>query len=74
MKKTLSAFICIVILILSVTASVPSAFAASYSGKCGDTLTWSLDTFKGVLTVEGSGKCMTTPPPTTRSGTDTKII
>lgn len=56
MKKTLSAFICIVILILSVTASVPSAFAASYSGKCGDALTWGLDTFKGVLTVEGSGK------------------
>ena len=56
MKKTLSAFICIVILILSVTASVPSAFAASYSGKCGDALTWSLDTYKGVLTVEGSGK------------------
>ena len=56
MKKTLSAFICIVILILSVTASVPSAFAASYSGRCGDALTWSLDTFKGILSVEGSGK------------------
>ena len=31
------------------------ADAAAYSGKCGDNLTWSLDTDTGVLTVSGTG-------------------
>lgn len=56
MKKTLSLIICFIIALLSVTSSVPCAFAASYNGKCGDALIWSLDTFKGVLTVEGDGE------------------
>ena len=29
--------------------------AAAYSGKCGDNLTWSLDTDTGVLTISGTG-------------------
>ena len=29
--------------------------AATYSGKCGDNLTWSLDTDTGVLTISGTG-------------------
>ena len=31
------------------------ADAATYSGKCGDNLTWSLDTDTGVLTISGTG-------------------
>ena len=31
------------------------ADAAAYSGKCGDNLTWSLDTDIGVLTISGTG-------------------
>ena len=31
------------------------ADAAAYSGKCGDNLTWSLDTDTGVLTISGTG-------------------
>ncbi len=32
-----------------------NAEAASYSGTCGDNLTWSLDTVTGVLTISGTG-------------------
>ena len=31
------------------------ADAEAYSGKCGDNLTWSLDTDTGVLTISGTG-------------------
>ncbi|MCC8072634.1 MAG: leucine-rich repeat domain-containing protein, partial [Clostridiales bacterium] len=55
MKKALSIFLSVVML-LSITAGIDfSAYAASYSGTCGDNLTWSLDTDTGVLTIDGSG-------------------
>ncbi|MCC8073967.1 MAG: leucine-rich repeat domain-containing protein, partial [Clostridiales bacterium] len=55
MKKFISLFLSLVML-LSITAGIDfSAYAASYSGTCGDNLTWSLDTDTGVLTIDGSG-------------------
>ncbi len=45
-------------LFLSILLSVvflPTAFAADYSGKCGENLTWSLDVNTGVLTISGTG-------------------
>ena len=32
-----------------------TAFARTYSGDCGDNVTWSLNTNTGVLTISGSG-------------------
>ncbi len=34
---------------------VPDTVTATYSGTCGDNLTWSLDTFTGVLSIDGTG-------------------
>ena len=32
-----------------------SLFASTYSGTCGDNLTWTLDTESGILTISGTG-------------------
>ncbi len=42
-------------LFLAFAASVGTLFAETYSGICGDNLTWTLDTETGVFTVSGSG-------------------
>ncbi|MCC8072753.1 MAG: leucine-rich repeat protein, partial [Clostridiales bacterium] len=55
MKKFISLFLSIAML-LSITAGIDfSAYADTYSGTCGDNLIWSLDTDTGVLTISGSG-------------------
>ena len=43
-------------LLLALVASVGTMFAEVYSGKCGDNLTWTLNTQDSTLTIEGSGK------------------
>ncbi len=55
MKKMLSIFLAVAILVCTLPLSALTASAASYSGSCGDNLTWSLDTGSGVLTISGSG-------------------
>ncbi len=55
MKKLLSILMCFVLIVSTLTfVSIPAS-AASYSGTCGDDLTWSLDTSTGVLEITGSG-------------------
>ena len=54
-KKALSLIICFIVLISTLAATGMTLSAASYSGKCGDNLTWSLDTSTGVLNITGTG-------------------
>ncbi len=42
-------------LLIAVMASVGMSFAETYSGSCGENLTWSLNTEDGVLTISGTG-------------------
>lgn len=53
LRKVLSVVLTMVIL-MSVLTVVPSVSAAAVSGKCGDNVTWSLDS--GELTISGTGK------------------
>ncbi len=55
MKKILSIFLVVAILVCALPLSALTASAASYSGSCGDNVNWSLDTDTGVLTISGSG-------------------
>ena len=43
-------------LLLAIMASIGTMFAEVYSGKCGDSLTWSLNTEDSTLVIEGSGE------------------
>ena len=52
MKKLFSLFICIFVL---ATLSVMTASAETYSGECGENVTWTVDTDTGVLTISGEG-------------------
>lgn len=53
--KLLSGFMS-VIMLLSITAGLNfTAYAASYSGKCGNDIVWSLDTETGELELNGTG-------------------
>ncbi len=54
-KRTLSVVMITVMLIPLLSATGITVSAATYSGKCGDNLTWSLDTTTGVLNITGSG-------------------
>ncbi len=54
-KKLLSILLAVALLITTLPLSVITVSAESYSGTCGDNLTWSLDTETGVLDIEGSG-------------------
>lgn len=54
-KRTLSLIICIIVLISSFTATALTLNAATYTGSCGDSVIWTLDTATGVLTVSGDG-------------------
>ena len=49
MRKKLFTFL------LAIVASMGTLFAANNSGTCGATLTWSLNTSTGVLTISGTG-------------------
>ncbi|MCD7796747.1 MAG: leucine-rich repeat domain-containing protein [Clostridiales bacterium] len=54
-KKFLSLFLSLAIL-CTITAGLDlTAFADTYSGTCGDSVTWSFDTDTGELTISGSG-------------------
>lgn len=55
MKKALSLFLSLITVFLIVTVSVPVAFAAEYSGACGNGVYWILDTYSGELVISGSG-------------------
>ncbi|MBR6917224.1 MAG: leucine-rich repeat protein, partial [Clostridia bacterium] len=56
MKKIISFILC-AIMLLSVVSYFPSvSFAAVYSGSCGASLKWSLDTATGVLSITGRGR------------------
>ena len=54
-KKALSLFLSLVMLFSITTGLDFSAYAQTYSGTCGDNVTWSLDTSTGQLTISGSG-------------------
>ena len=65
-KRSIAIFLCVVMTLTAAPLSgfvgleLPSLFnfeaeAASYSGKCGDNLYWSLDTETGVLNITGTG-------------------
>lgn len=56
MKKAVSAFLVIIMIFTVLTISTPVAFAASYSGECGEDFVWELDTYTGTLTVAGFGE------------------
>lgn len=49
------AFSFVLLCICIVAFCVISASAATYSGKCGDNLTYTLNTNTGVLTISGTG-------------------
>ena len=56
MKKVISLFLSITMLLSIVSVVDFSAFAAVKTGKCGDNVKYSLDTSTGVLTISGTGE------------------
>ena len=57
--KRCAAFLAAIILVLSAVVLnniIDSASAQTYSGTCGDNLTWTLDTGTGTLTISGEGE------------------
>ena len=56
MKKVISLFLSLAMLLSIVSVVDFSAYASVETGKCGDNLTYSLDTSTGVLTISGTGK------------------
>ena len=56
MKKVISLLLSLTMLLSIVSVVDFSAYAYVETGKCGDNLTYSLDTSKGVLTISGTGK------------------
>ena len=55
MKKICSLFLSAIIVVSVCLLSAPAALAASYSGSAGNNVTWSLDTYSGVITFSGIG-------------------
>lgn len=55
MKKLLSLFMSALFAVLMMTLSTPVAFGAHYSGSCGDSVLWELDTLSGEMVISGSG-------------------
>ena len=55
MKKVISLFLSIAMLLSIVSVVDFSAYASVETGKCGDNVTYSLDTSTGVLTISGTG-------------------
>ena len=53
MKKVISLFLSLAMLLSIVSVVDFSAFADVQTGSCGDNLTYSLDTETGVLTISG---------------------
>ncbi|MCH5314369.1 MAG: leucine-rich repeat domain-containing protein [Eubacterium sp.] len=55
MKKILSLFLSIIMVISVTSISNFNAFAATYSGTCGTNVTWTLNTSTGKLVISGKG-------------------
>ena len=55
MKKVISLFLSLAMLLSIVSVVDFSAYASVETGKCGDNVTYSLDTSTGVLTISGTG-------------------
>lgn len=55
MKKVMSLFLSLAMAFLLITVSTPVAFAAEYTGACGNSVVWNLDTFTGELVISGNG-------------------
>ena len=56
MKKVISLFLSLTMLLSIVSVVDFSAYADVQTGSCGDNVTYSLDTSTGVLTISGTGK------------------
>ena len=56
MKRAISIFLSLIIILSAAVMSAPVVFAASYSGTAGDNITWTLDTYSGVITFSGTGE------------------
>ncbi len=57
MKKRICALLLsLVLLVQLLPLTLRTASAETYSGSCGDNLTWTFDSETGVLTIEGSGE------------------
>ncbi len=54
-KRVLSLFLVFLMLFSLISVIGLNAFAATYSGECGENLTWSLDTTTGILDITGTG-------------------
>lgn len=62
MKKLFKKSIAVLLTLAMLVCYVPIiASAETYSGTCGDNLTWSLDTQTGVLEINGEGEMTDTP-------------
>ena len=55
MKKSFSLFLSALFAVLMMTLNTPVAFGAHYSGLCGDSVSWELDTVSGEMVISGSG-------------------
>ena len=73
MKKVISLFLSLAMLLSIVSVVDFSAFASVKTGKCGDNVTYSLDTETGVLTISGTGKMTDYSRNLTPFYNDTKI-
>ena len=61
MKKVISLFLSVAMLLSIVSVVDFSAFADVQTGSCGDNVTYSLDTSTGVLTISGTGEMTDSP-------------
>ena len=61
MKKVISLFLSVAMLLSIVSVVDFSAFADVQTGKCGTNVTYSLDTSTGVLTISGTGDMTDSP-------------
>lgn len=54
-RKILSMALVLALLCTLLPQTIPVASAATYTGSCGDNVSWELDTKTGVLTISGTG-------------------
>ena len=73
MKKIISLLLSLAMLLTITSGLNLTAYADVETGKCGDNVTYSLDTETGVLTISGTGEMTDYPYNSTPFGDDTKI-